>query len=435
MTPVPAQTHPRIQISDDLITQCMHCGMCLATCPTYELTKNERSSPRGRIRLMKYLADGSIGVSPVLKDEMQFCLDCQACETACPAGVHYGKLVEATRDYITEQSAPDATGFAIKFGLNSILASKRRLLLLSKLVFVLQKVFPFAVVKALAQVSKTVSRLLAMYQLAPQFAWTSSESKLPEMNQAFGTRKETISVLTGCIMDVAFPEINMDTVELLRKCSCDVIVPKGQVCCGSLHAHSGQTAKAKELAKINIDAFMKHDYDYLVSNSAGCGAFMKEYGELFANDPAYAEKAKLFSVRVLDISEFAESRISPEMMNECRIAATYHDACHLCHTQKITKQPRKVLSQIPGIEMSELPESTWCCGSAGIYNIVRFDDSMQILERKMRNIESTGAKTVIMANPGCMLQLQYGAKRFNADINITHTVSILNRVVKNPDQQ
>jgi len=232
-------------------------------------------------------------------------------------------------------------------------------------------------------------------------------------------------------MNVAFADINIDTVEVLRNNNCEIVCPPNQSCCGSLMAHYGELDLAKDLAKNTIEQFSKYDYDYVVSNSAGCAAYMKEYAHIFEKDPVYSEKAKVLSSKVREVTEFlAQTGINFEMesVNE---TATYHDACHLCHTQKLTKEPRAVLNSIPGLELKPLEESMWCCGSAGIYNVLRYEDSMQFLKRKMDNIEKTGVDTVITGNPGCMGQIQYGAVKYEKPLKVIHPISILRKAIKN----
>ncbi len=426
----------KILPNDDILSQCIHCGMCLATCPTYELTKLERSSPRGRIRLINALAKSEIELTDTFVYEMNFCLDCQACETACPAGVKYGSMVEAAREVISESEygASFSNKFK-KFLLRNILASQPKLKFVSKLLFIYQS---FGIKKFLHSIGffKLLSpKLGEVDKLSPEVSKTFSSNIFQERIKPKGEIKYKIAFLTGCLMDVMFAEINKDTVDVLTLCNCEVINPKNQVCCGSLHAHNGDIETAIKLAKKNVDEFGKFDYDFLVSNSAGCGAFMKEYGHVLQNDFNYSEKAKLFSEKVKDITEFL-SDILPEItFHNVEGSFTYHDACHLAHTQKVTNQPRKVLNSIPGIELNNLEESTWCCGSAGIYNIVHYDDSMKMLERKMENIRKTNSSTVLTGNPGCISQIKYGAKKFNVNVEVFHPVTIIKRALLNSNKK
>lgn len=419
--------------NDDILVKCIHCGMCLATCPTYDITKMERSSPRGRIRLIKSVAEGKLPLTDTFYDEMNFCLDCQACETACPAGVKYGVMVEAARVEVRKAKLdPFLQRVLRRFGLNIILASKP-MLKLTALFFKIYQNFGIRTLLHKSGFFKLIGHNLGELDgLLPSMSKKSSEALIKNHKLVpEGKPKYKIAFLTGCLMDVAYADINMDTIDILIKNNCEIVIPKGQVCCGSLHAHYGEQDKAEQLARKNLDAFSKSEYDFLVSNSAGCGAYMKEYAHLFADDPEYADKAKVFSSKVKDISEFLqETGINPDM-GTISEPVTYHDACHLAHTQKITEQPRNMLKAIPGIDLRELHESTWCCGSGGIYNVVRYNDAMIFLERKMNNIVETGAKIVVTANPGCMAQIQYGARKRKLELEVIHPATLLNRAYNN----
>ncbi|OIO18375.1 MAG: hypothetical protein AUJ54_08175 [Ignavibacteria bacterium CG1_02_37_35] len=403
--------------------------MCLATCPTYELTKLERSSPRGRIKLIKSVAEGKLELSNLFAEEMNFCLDCQACETACPAGVQYGKMVESAR-VVIEQSNIGSSKInkAIKrFLLNSVVANHSRLKLLARILYFYQNSGMRTIITKALSVFPFAKKLAEIESLSPVISKVFSSDGMEEKTLSHSKVKYKIAFSTGCIMDVAFADINFDTVEVLQKNQCEIITPKAQVCCGSLHAHNGEIEKARELAKKNLDVFSGFEYDFLVSNSAGCGAFMKEYVHLFADDPQYAQKAKLFSERVKDISEFLANIEPSDQMHPLEEKVTYHDACHLCHSQKITVEPRKVLQQIPDLKFVPLEESTWCCGSAGIYNVTRHEDAEKILERKMKNLRGTGADIVVTGNPGCIGQLKYGIKKYGLKMKVLHTVSLLKK--------
>jgi len=234
-------------------------------------------------------------------------------------------------------------------------------------------------------------------------------------------------------MNTMFADINIDTIDVLKECGCKIITPNDQVCCGSLMGHNGDMDFALKLARKNIDAFDKHDYDYLISNSAGCGAFMKDYAHLFEDDPAYAEKAKRFSSKVKDVMEFfSEQKPELKLKLEQELITsnvTYHDACHLIHAQKVATQPREVIKSLPGVNYTELEEASWCCGSAGIYNVVRYDDAVKQLERKMSNIKNTKAKIVLTGNPGCMGQIKHGTQKFNVDVEVLHPVTLIKRLL------
>jgi glycolate oxidase iron-sulfur subunit len=372
---------------DDVLQQCIHCGMCLATCPTYEITKLERSSPRGRIKMIKSVARGEMEMSRIFADEMNYCLDCQACETACPAGVKYGRMVETARVVI------DSTKYVSKFSviikrlaLRKVVASRNGLKFISRILWLYQKIGLQKFVQATG-ILKILSKNLAEIEtLSPAIADKFSDTQIKEIELPVGEVKYKTAFHFGCLMNTMFADINIDTITVLKECGCKIITPNDQVCCGSLMGHNGDMDFALKLARKNIDAFDKHDYDYLISNSAGCGAFMKDYAHLLEDDPAYAEKAKRFSSKVKDVMEFFSEQ-KPELKLKLeqefiQSNVTYHDACHLIHAQKVATQPREVIKSLPGVNYTELEEASWCCGSAGIYNVVRYDDAVKQLERK-----------------------------------------------------
>ncbi len=422
--------------NDDILSQCIHCGMCLATCPTYEITKLERSSPRGRIRLINAVAKSELAITETFSYEMNFCLDCQACETACPAGVKYGSMVEAARVIVNQSGYGSILGrFIKKVSLKFILASKSNLKIASRLLYIYQSSGLQKFFHSVGFFKLISPKLGEIDKLSPKVSKTFSSKMIPEIVKPKGEIKYRTAFLTGCLMDVMFADINKDTVDVLCLCGCEVISPRDQVCCGSLHAHNGDMETAVKLAKKNIDEFSKYDYDFLVSNSAGCGAFMKEYGHVLEGDQVYAERAKIFSSKVKDISEFLADILPEINFHNVSGSYTYHDACHLAHTQKVVNQPRKVLNAIPGLEIKDLEESTWCCGSAGIYNIVHYEDSMKMLERKMDNIKKTNTATVLTGNPGCISQIKYGAKKFNVNVEVIHPVTMLKKALMNSKEK
>ena len=426
---------------DDILSQCIHCGLCLSVCPTYDMTKLERSSPRGRIKLIKSVARGELPITDTFSYEMNFCLDCQACETACPAGVQYGSMVEAARVEVSNSRFGSSKKERIKkFVLNKILISKRRLKFISRLLYFYQKSGLQKFLHSSGLFKKLFPKLIEIDKLSPPVSRKFSDEIIPEYSYPDGEVKYKTAFLSGCLMNVMFADINKDTVDVLTSCGCSVYTPGGQVCCGSLNAHNGEMESAKELARHTIDTFLnnqkpealpaKPSYDYLVSNSAGCGAFMKEYVHIFKDDPEYAEKARIFSSKVKDFTEFLSELKIDLSLDELSEKITYHDACHLAHTQKITLQPREVIKSIPGIKYNELEESSWCCGSAGIYNLMQYDSSMIILERKMEKIKNTGADIVVTGNPGCISQLKYGAEKFKLNIEVVHPATLIKRALR-----
>ena len=420
--------------SDDVLSQCIHCGMCLAVCPTYDLTKLERSSPRGRIKMIKSVSQGELQISDLFAEEMNFCLDCQACETACPAGVKYGKLVESARVVADEKFKNSSFSIRLKrFLLRKILANKSNLKNFARFLKFYQRTFLKGFFENSGLLKIFSKNLPEISKLAPEVSDFFSDERIPEISNPPSELKYKTAFHFGCIMNVAFADINIDTIDVLKECGCEVFTPRNQACCGSLHAHNGDIEFARKLAKRNIDSFGKREYNYLISNSAGCGAFMKEYDYLLKDDREYSERAKNFSEKVKDITEFLHDQVTQLNHDNINTCATYHDACHLAHSQKITKEPRELLKSIKGLELREMEYSDVCCGSAGIYNVTRFDDSMHFLKNKIENINKTGAEIVLTGNPGCISQLIYGAKRFNSSVEVMHPVTLLKRAKVNYD--
>lgn len=418
--------------SDDVLTNCMHCGLCLPVCPTYALTGLERSSPRGRIRLIKHVASGEGQLTAEFAEEMNFCLDCQACETACPAGVRYGSLVVAARSMVFEDPLEGRLSHFVKrLFLGKVFGSRTLLHMTGRILGWYQRSGLSWFVER-SGILGLVSRHMAnVHPLTPRMSERFSTQLLPDRLAAVGTKRFTVGFLPGCIMDIAFASINMETVELLRKIGCDVVIPRGQACCGSLAAHNGDTASAREHASRTVRAFRDAGVDYIIMNSAGCGAFMKDYGEVLRDDPALQEDAEQLSRKVRDITEFLVSihwtpSVAARPSGTRPLRVSYHDACHLAHGQSITIEPRELIQSVPGIEYVELPEASWCCGSAGIYNVVRYDDSMAFLDRKMQNISSIDPDIILTGNPGCMIQIEHGLRGMGSAARVMHTASFLN---------
>lgn len=419
---------------DDILQQCIHCGLCLATCPTYDITKLERSSPRGRIAMIKSVARSEMELSDRFAEEMNFCLDCLACETACPAGVQYGRMVETAR-VVVDEAGFGTSKFkrAIKrFALRRIVASRIGLKFVSRLLRFYQKSGLQKFVRVTGLLKVFSKDLNEVETLSPSISDKFSDNEIKEVEMPAGEVKYKTAFHFGCLMNTMFADINVDTIDVLKECGCKIITPEDQVCCGSLMGHNGDLEFALKLARKNIDVFENQDYDYLISNSAGCGAFMKDYSYLLEDDSEYAEKAKKFAAKVKDITEFiAEQKPELKLNSELKPeSVTYHDACHLVHAQKVFTQPREVIKSLPGVEYTELEEASWCCGSAGIYNVVRYEDSLIQLKRKMDNIKNTKAKVVLTGNPGCMGQIKHGTKKFNVDVEVMHPVTLIKKLLK-----
>jgi glycolate oxidase iron-sulfur subunit len=409
------------------------------------LTGLEKSSPRGRIRLIKAVADGELPITDGFVREMNFCLDCQACETACPAGVKYGSLVEAAREQIARGGYEGiVTRFTKKVMMEWTFMRQSRLKVLARFMRLYETTGLKWFLLKTGLLRFFSKKLDAIQSLSPPISQKFSSDELPEVILPVGKPRFKVGFLTGCIMDVAFASVNMDTVRLLLHHGCAVVVPRRQACCGSLQAHNGGLEAAREMAKHNIELFDRADLDYIVLNSAGCGAYMKEYGHVFSDDVEWGPRAKRVSSKTKDLTEFlVETGFWPtrpmeesEKREHVRAAGSiatglkgkrvsYHDACHLVHTQKISAEPRELLKSVPGIEYVELPEASWCCGSAGIYNIVRYDDSMKMLDRKVENIQDIHPDVIVTGNPGCMLQIQYGLREKGLNVELMHTATFL----------
>jgi glycolate oxidase iron-sulfur subunit len=427
-----AKTHSPIHELDyALLQQCIHCGMCLPTCPTYDATKVERNSPRGRIALMRAIADERLEPTRIFGEEMYFCLGCLACETACPAGVKYSQLFEAAREEaeaagVLRNPRRDVIRSLILKGLFTrprLLRFAGRLLWFYRAcgaqnllrLFPLSNVLPY--------------RYLELERMTPVAKSKFSAQLIEPVERPMGRIRHRVGMLTGCVQDIVFSDINRDTVDVLLANGCEVHTPRVQYCCGSLHAHNGEVEAAKDLARRQIDAFDVDALDAIITNAAGCGSHLKSFGVLLAGDPEYSARASAWSAKVRDIHEwlcqigFRKPQTGSEEFK--KLSVTYHEACHLCHGQKITRQPREVLKAIPGLELIELTESTWCCGSAGIYNITQPEMAAKLQQRKLGHVAETGASIVAAANPGCILQLESGARKFSTQVAVRHPISLL----------
>ena len=426
---------------DRVIATCLHCGLCLPTCPTYELTLDERSSPRGRIRLFRSVLDGSLTPGRAFADEMNFCLDCRACETACPAGVRYGEIVEHARAIVRERRlGPPGVRLKTLVLLRGIFRAGWTFALFSSLMRIYRKSGLREAVEhsGLLDLLPASARRTALS--LPEVADHDFLATAPPVVPARGGEKKgRAALLTGCVMNVSFPEVHRQTAELLAIGGYEVHLPRPQFCCGSLHAHNGDPGRAALLAGQILDVFPA-DADVVVANSAGCGAFMKEYGRLFAGDPQRAGRAAAFASKVRDVSEvLTPAAPAPAVGGEAhkdRVTdqerVTYHDPCHLAHAQGITRQPRALVASAPGTEFVEMAEASRCCGSAGIYNLLRPDDSDAMLRRKVGSIIASGARVVVTGNPGCHLQIERGLREASERIEVVHPVRLLYRTTVLP---
>ena len=431
MSDTPAAVSPPLALhglSVEGVNACVHCGLCLASCPTFSELGTEMDSPRGRIFLIKSLAEGRIGLTDSTVDHLSLCLDCRACETVCPAGVPYGQLIEAAKAEI-ERARPGHVarrGFRwMNFGL---LLGHRRLLALAAAGL---RVYQASGLQALVRRSGML-RLLprtarAWEALTPTIPARADRAPLPELTSAAAPRHGRVAMLTGCVQSVVFGAHNRATARILARNGYDVLAPRTQGCCGALNAHGGDHSRALDMARATIDAFERTAVDAIIVNTSGCGAHMKNYGVLLAGDPAWAERARRFAALVQDISEFLARRPLRGPLVPVEMTVTYHDPCHVVHGQKIRKQPRELLAQVPGLRVVDLPESDWCCGSAGIYNLTQPEMATRLLRRKVRHVESTHAEAVVTANPGCILQIQAGLREKGLPVQVLHIVELLDR--------
>ena len=413
---------------DDLLRACVHCGMCLPTCPTYRMTGNEASSPRGRLWLMKSVADGRLDLlDPEFDEQMYQCLNCRACEAVCPSGVHYGPLVEASRAQLEEhRPRPLWQRAGRKLGMDVPFSDIRRFRAMVNLLRVYQKSGLGTVARKTGMLKllklETLEAMLPPIAEAPLVS--GKESWTPE------APRETVQLFNGCIMSTVFSNVNRATGRVLEHNHVATVVPEAQQCCGALHIHSGMLDGGRDLARKNIDAF--EGTDRVIVTAAGCGAALKEYGYLLKDDPEYADRAEAFANRVMDISEFlAVGELEPPT-HEVKGTFTYQEPCHLAHAQRFTAQPRKLLNQIPGLELVEMKESSLCCGSAGIYNIISREMADDLGDRKAENIEATCAGFVVTANPGCQMQLRTSLRRNDVDIPVRHIVEVLDEAYGGP---
>lgn len=406
---------------------CTHCGLCLPTCPTYRELGLETDSPRGRLYLMgsAFKPQDATPLNEKWAEYIYRCLDCRACETACPSGVHFGELLEQARA-IYEKNANRSKNhkFWSNLVFKKILPNKERLDLIFEIMWLYQKLGIRWVVQK-SGILKLMGQLGQMEAFLPKIPPPSLKYTIRDITPAVGERRYRVGFIPGCIMNQVFTDTNLATIRVLTENGCDVVTPRKQTCCGALHLHNGERDFAADLAKQNIDAFEHEHLDAIIINSAGCGAALKEYEGLLENDPTYIEKSENFSHKMRDISEFlAEIEMIPPK-GKIPLRVTYDEPCHLLHGQRVKSQPRKVLQTIPEIELIELTESDWCCGSAGIYNITQPELSQEILERKMKHISDTEADIVATGNPGCLLQIQQGISKYELDMKAMHPVTLL----------
>lgn len=411
---------------------CVHCGMCLESCPTYELTGQEQHSPRGRVHLIKSVAEGKLTVNEHFMDPVFACLDCRACTTACPADVDVGGLIEEARGQI-RQAMPltGLKGTISKVFLQGLFPHQNRLNSLGSLLRFYQKSGLQKVVRKTKLINIMPQHLVDMEAIMPEVKGpVRKKYKNANVIKAKCKTKNEVSFLTGCVMDVMFSDINEATINVLTRNGNDVTIPKNQTCCGALHVHAGDRETGRKLAKQNIEAFK--DSNKVIVNAAGCGCALKEYPELFREDPEWHEKAEEFAAKVMDISKYLHETGYEKPKAEINSRITYHDACHLAHGQGVRQEPRDILLDIPGVEMVQMPNSDRCCGSAGIYNITNPEMASAVLESKMENVPED-VEMISMGNPGCMLQMAMGVQKHGRNQKVVHTIQLLDWAYQKED--
>ncbi len=398
---------------------CIHCGLCLSHCPTYQLLGSETDSPRGRIYLMKAARQGRIELDDKAVSHLDGCLACRACESACPSGVRYEWMLAQTRSRIRQQ---DPGHWLLRAAMRQLLPFPRRVRALARLTRIYQRLGLQSLLRRsglLGALSRGLAEAEGKLPALPR------PRRLRQLYPAYGERKFRVGFLTGCVMPVLFPQTHAASIEVLRRSGCEVAVPARQSCCGALHWHDGRSNQAKQLARQLCRSFEGQGLDAVVVNSAGCGAAMKDYGHWLQDDPDQRHQAQAFSRKVEDLCEFLVRINPPWQLAPLQIRLAYDDACHLLHGQNISSQPRRLLKRIPGLELLNLPNSDRCCGAAGIYNLLQPALSNQLTDWKCKEILSCSPERVATANPGCMMQIRAGLRSTGISLPVQHPVEIL----------
>ncbi|HEY7825985.1 MAG TPA: (Fe-S)-binding protein [Candidatus Acidoferrales bacterium] len=410
-------------------SRCIHCGLCLNDCPTYRLWGREADSPRGRIRQMALVDQGRLAIAEPFVTHMDRCLDCRACETACPSGVEYGKLIELARAQIQQNyKRPFFSRLARNWVYRWLLPHPRRIAGIARLARVYQRsgLERLARGSGILRLLGLQERSLLMPRVDSEFFYSSVGKTFP----ALGEKRARVAFFAGCLAQVTFAELNRATVRVLQANGCEVVVPAQQNCCGALPAHAGVRDVARDLARENCCAIRSEDYDAIITNAAGCGSTLKEYAHLFPAEDAMHQTAAQFAAKMRDVAEFLGELGLTAPLGALPLRVTFQDSCHLAHGQKIREAPRQLIRAIPGIEFLEMRLADQCCGSAGVYNVTQTEASLELLGQKMICAGDTKAQVIVTSNPGCMLQLQAGAAIHHTGQEVLHVVELLDRSIR-----
>jgi glycolate oxidase iron-sulfur subunit len=422
--PIPLMSTPEYRAKLD---QCIHCGLCLQACPTYVATGVEMDGPRGRIALMRAVAEGAVAPdNPTFEHYLTRCLACRACETACPSGVQYGVLFEAARTTIEHVRTPDPLERAARrAGLRELMPRRDRLRWLARLLWLYQ----ISGVQRLVRAVGLPQPLAAMEAILPPITprYRTEQTVAP----AIGIRRGRVAFFMGCVQEAFLARVNAATIRVLQRNGYEVVTPPAQTCCGAAHIHSGDDEFARDLARRNIDAFLSAGADMLIGNAGGCGLALHEYPELLRDDPAYAGRAREFADRMQDITAFLVEHLHEPPRGNLRMRVVYADSCHLRHGLKVVKPPRELLRRIPGLELVELKQPDRCCGSAGIYNIVQPEMANSVLDEKMADVAATHADVLVTTNTGCYMQYHAGMRRAGLKMRVAHVVELLDESYRN----
>lgn len=407
-----------------LLSQCIHCGLCLPACPTYSVLGQEMDSPRGRIQLMSAAAEGRVALhEPALHEHIDLCLGCRACESACPSGVHYGALLETTRTVLQTQRTPAAWERWIRrLALRELMPHRSRLRLTARLLRVAQAV---GLPELAARMHWLPESLRTMAAILPPLDTHFVDYRFTA--PALGQRRGRVAFLYGCVQDAFLSRVNAASVRVLQRNGYEVHFPSAQSCCGAAALHVGEATLAQELARRNLDALDVDAYDAILNNAGGCGTTFKEYAHLLADDAVYAEKSRRFVARFQDINEFLAEHLHAPPQGQLPVRVAYVDSCHLRHGQKVIRQPRQLLQAIPGLTLVELQQPELCCGSAGVYNITQAATAEQVLDAKMVDISAAGVQIVATANTGCHMQMIHGVAKAKLCAEVVHVVELLER--------